>query len=181
VAMDPNGRSGGLLVGWNPVLAEFNALGTNAGIFLEGRFKNTAEKVKLLNCYAPYKDRERFWQPIVDSGLLKEPRLIIGGDLNFTLSSREIWGSLARADPLSDYFLNLLQDSGLVDLAPSHLTPTWRNGRTGKAGITKHLDRFLLDGNLLTSQNSLKSWTINSDISDHNPICLQLFVRSSIV
>jgi hypothetical protein len=61
VAMEPSDRSGGLLIGWNPILAEFNALGTNAGIYLEGRFKNSAKKVKLLNCYAPYKDHEIFW------------------------------------------------------------------------------------------------------------------------
>jgi hypothetical protein len=66
VALDPNGRSGGLLVGWNPALAELNALGSFAGIYLEGRFRNTEVEVKLLNCYAPYKDHESFWQPIVD-------------------------------------------------------------------------------------------------------------------
>jgi hypothetical protein len=137
VALDPNGRSGGLLVGWNPTKAELYACGTSAGIFLEGRFKHSAEKVKLLNFYAPYKDRERFWQPIIDSGLLAEQGLIVGGDLNFTLSTREVWGSSARADPLADFFVNMLQDTGLVDLAPSHLTPTWRNGRVGSTGISK--------------------------------------------
>jgi hypothetical protein len=49
VATDPNGRSGGLLSGWNPTYAEFCALGTNAGIFLEGRIKDSTEKMKLLN------------------------------------------------------------------------------------------------------------------------------------
>jgi hypothetical protein len=77
VALDPNGRSGNLLVGWNPTLAEFCACGTSAGIFLEGRFKHSAEKVKLLNCYAPYKERESFWQPIIDSGLLAEQALLL--------------------------------------------------------------------------------------------------------
>jgi len=67
-----------------------------------------------------------------------------------------------------------------VDLAPTQLSLTWWNGRSGNAGISKRLDRFLVDGNLLSSLNSLKSWTINSDISDHNPICMQFFsARSS--
>jgi hypothetical protein len=61
VALDSNGCSGGLLTGWNPTLAEFCAFGTAAGIFLEGRFKHSTDHVKLLNCYAPYKDRESFW------------------------------------------------------------------------------------------------------------------------
>jgi hypothetical protein len=85
-----------------------------------------------------------------------------------------VWGSSARADPLSDYFSNMLQDVGLVDLPPTHLSPTWHNGRTGEVGISKRLDRFLLDGNLITSQCLFRTWTINSTISDHNPICLQI-------
>jgi hypothetical protein len=50
VAMDPNGRSGGLLVGWNPAVAELCAIGTTAGIYLEGRSKHSADEVKLMNC-----------------------------------------------------------------------------------------------------------------------------------
>jgi hypothetical protein len=45
-----------------------------------------------------------FWQPLEDSGFLKDEGLIIGGDLNLTLSSGEVWGARARLDPLSDYF-----------------------------------------------------------------------------
>jgi hypothetical protein len=81
---------GGLLSGWNPTLAELDAFDTSAGIYLEGRFKQSTDKVKLLNCYAPYKDRELFWQPIFQSGLLREEGIIVGGDLNFTLSMRGV-------------------------------------------------------------------------------------------
>jgi hypothetical protein len=102
---NPNGRSGGILSGWNPAYVEFCAYGTSAGIYLEGKFKQSAGRYKLLNCYAPYKDKELFWQPIIDSGLLCEEGLIVGGDLNFTLTDREIWGEQARSDPLADYFL----------------------------------------------------------------------------
>jgi hypothetical protein len=69
VALDPCGRSGGFLSGWNPTFVELCSFGTSTGIYLEGRFKQSVEKVKLLNCYAPYKDRELFWQPIIESGL----------------------------------------------------------------------------------------------------------------
>jgi exonuclease III len=174
VALDPNGRSGGLLSGWNPTYAEFCAFGTTAGIFLEGRFKHSVDQVKLLNCYAPYKEREFFWQHILDSGLLSEEGIIVGGDLNFTLSAREVWGNLARSDPLADYFSNILITMGLVDVQPTQLAPTWRNGRVGLAGISKRLDRFLIDENILGNHSKIRSWIINSSISDHNPICLQI-------
>jgi hypothetical protein len=75
VALDPCGRSGGLLSGWNPTFVELSALDTLAGIYLEGRIKQSTDKVKLLNCYAPYKDRELLWIPIFQSGLLKEKEL----------------------------------------------------------------------------------------------------------
>jgi hypothetical protein len=110
----------------------------------KARFKQSAEKIKMLNCYAPYKDRELFWQPIIDSGLLREEGIIVGGDLNFTLSAREVWGDLARSDPLADYFSSLILSSGLVDIQPTKMAPTWRNGRAGTTGISKRLDHFFL-------------------------------------
>jgi hypothetical protein len=102
-------------------------------------------------------------------------------DLNFTLSAREIWGEQARLDPLADYFSNLLQSTGLIDLHPSVMTPTWWNGRSGSSGISKRLDRFLLAPNLLDSQRNFCSWVVASTISDHNPICLQVGGLSRIV
>jgi exonuclease III len=41
VAVDPCGRSGGLLSGWNPANVELTSLDTLAGIYLEGRTKQT--------------------------------------------------------------------------------------------------------------------------------------------
>jgi hypothetical protein len=42
------------------------------------------------------------------------------------------------------------------------------------AGISKRLDRFLIDENLLSNHCKYRSGIINSTISDHNPICLQM-------
>jgi hypothetical protein len=100
--------------------------------------------------------------------------LIVGGDLNLTLSAREVWGDHARLDSQSFYFSELFSKMGLVDILPFHLSPTWRNGRSGSAGISKRLDRFLIHEDLLGSFDKCRSWTINSVISYHNPICLQL-------
>jgi hypothetical protein len=41
VALDSLGFSGGLLSGWNPTFVDFCAFGKVAGIFLEGRLKNS--------------------------------------------------------------------------------------------------------------------------------------------
>jgi hypothetical protein len=172
--MDPCGHSGGFSSGWNPTCVDLYVFDTFAGIYLEGRFKQSADKVKLLNCYAPYKDRGIFWKPIIQSGLLSEEGIIVVGDLNFTLSMREVWGDSARNDCLVDFFTSLIQSSGLVDIHPTELAPTWRNGREGSAGISKRLDCFLLNDSLIGSSGNIRSWVINSTILYHNLICLQL-------
>jgi hypothetical protein len=95
-------------------------------------------------------------------------------DLNFTLTKKEIWGTSPRLDPLADYFKNLLQTSSLVDIQPPKMSPTWRNGRVGEEGIEKRLDHFLLSNLLLNHSHRVRTWVINSTISDHNSIVLQL-------
>jgi hypothetical protein len=67
VDLDSHGCSEGLLSSWNPTYADFCDFGTVASILLEGRLKHSKETIKLLNCYAPYKDINflatnfRFW------------------------------------------------------------------------------------------------------------------------
>jgi hypothetical protein len=92
VANDSFGLSMGLIFGWNPLKADFKAFHIFAGIILEGRLKDFSSPMKLLNCYKPYKDKTSFWHLLEASSFLKEDNLIIGGDLNLTLSSGEIWG-----------------------------------------------------------------------------------------
>jgi len=91
---------------------------------MEGKFKLSAGRYKLLNCYAPHKDKELFWQPIIDYGLLCEEGLIVGGDLNFTLTDREVWGEQAISDPFADFFSRIVLTSGLVDIQLIKLAPT---------------------------------------------------------
>jgi hypothetical protein len=131
--------------------------------------------VKMLNCYGPYKDMALFWQRSKQSGCLADDSIIIGGgggDLNLTLSVEEIWGERAILDPLADFFSVFFSSADLVDTFPSPLSPTWRNGGQDPYGISKRLDRFLLNGRLLGDEFRSRSWVINSIISDHNPVCL---------
>jgi hypothetical protein len=68
----------------------------------------------------------------------------MGGDLNLTLNSREVWGEAAREDPQAEFFAHLFEELNLVDVEPVKLLPTWRDSRRGRAGISKRLDRFLV-------------------------------------
>jgi hypothetical protein len=100
--------------------------------------------------------------------------VILGGDLNFTTSSREMWGAHSRVDPLHPFFRQLLLGEGLVDVEPLKLIPTWRNGRGGLDYIAKRLDRFLISEELLMSGIRYRSWVCNTKISDHMPVILHV-------
>jgi hypothetical protein len=115
---------------------------------------------------------------IQQSGILFYLGLLFCGDLNFTVASSEIWGGRARPDALDGYFGQMMVDYRLIDMLPGKLSPTWRNGRSDSGGIGKRLDRFLVAEDLMGKMDRVRSWVVNSDISDHCPICLQFEVES---
>ena len=163
-AISAHGLSGGLLSAWNPQKARCRAFHTCAGLLLEASIRGSPVPLHILNVYGPYRDRVCFWDKALRGGLLNLPGLIIGGDLNLTLHTSEIWGVKALRDSLSDYFISLFDSLGLVDVAPQVAGPTWRNGRTGIDGISKRLDRFLIASSLLPSLGSYKTWTKSLEI-----------------
>jgi len=138
--VDSIGLSGGLLSAWNPRKDYFVVFLTSAGILLEGVIKDTSLKVKMINCYGLYADIVVFWEDIKRLGIFYEENLIMGGDLNFTISSREVWGVSMRVDPLQHFFSHLVQIGGLVDVKPVKILPMWRNGRKGQDYIAKRMD-----------------------------------------
>ena len=57
----------------------------------------------------------------------KYPNLVVGGALNFSLGHSEILGVKARVDVLIDFFINLLEGLGLIDITPLDSIPTSSN------------------------------------------------------
>jgi hypothetical protein len=53
--------------------------------------------------------------------LLKSNNIIIGGDLNFTLGTIEIWGPNARPDSQLALFTHSLIANGFIDIEPIKL------------------------------------------------------------
>jgi hypothetical protein len=147
---------------------------TPAGILLDGLVKDLNKRLKLVNCYGPYGNRHDFWDRVKKDGILKEHNLILGGDLNFTISTREVWGSSPRIDPMASYFNQLFQEEGLIDVEPVKFLPTWRNGRGEQDFIAKRLDHFLINENLALSGYRYRTWVVNVKIFDHMPVVFQL-------
>jgi hypothetical protein len=111
-AVDSIGLSGGLLSAWNPKKSNFDAFLTPAGILLDGFAKVLNKNLKLVNCYGPYGNRQLFWDNLKLDGILKEPDLILGGDLNFIVSAREVWGHSSRRTHWLPILINYFRMKG---------------------------------------------------------------------
>jgi endonuclease/exonuclease/phosphatase family metal-dependent hydrolase len=168
------GKSGGILVSWDPNVFDLVLVLSCGGIFLTGTSLANKRKVSFLNVYGPCQDRKNFWDKVDRRGLLAHDDLIMAGDMNFTTNSEEVWGVSALADPLVVFFKEIFLKNNLVDVAPAVVVPTWRNGRVGDEGIAKRLDRIYMVEDLITSSLRYRAWVEYPFISDHAPVLLQL-------
>ena len=89
-AINAPGLSRGLLTGWNPLSMRCKAFVTVAGILVHARFRDSSSTLSILNYYGPYRNREPFWEKVIEGGLLLLPNLVLAGDLNFTTDAVEI-------------------------------------------------------------------------------------------
>jgi len=112
----------------------------------------------------------------MSKSLLKGKNLVMGGDLNFSIRRVEPWGPLAREDPLTNFFLNLLISNKLIDVNLIKLKPTWRNRRAGDARVVKRLDRFLINEELASKIPMFRQWIEEGGSSDHFPVYLELSI-----
>jgi hypothetical protein len=71
-------------------------------------------------------------------------------------------------------FSHKLEDSRLLDIAPTKLGPTWRNKRMGEEHIAKRLDHFLISTHLVEVLLLLRQWVGSRGKSDHYPIFLEV-------
>jgi hypothetical protein len=98
------GNSGGLLAAWDPLHFDFMPSLSPGGILLTSTCHELNSSLALLNTYDPCMDRRSFWERLDNLGLLSLNYLIIAGDLNFTLNTKEIWGVRAKIDSLATFF-----------------------------------------------------------------------------
>ena len=179
-ALDAHGLSGGILSVWNPLLTRCKAYHSFVGILLYLSFKGLDSVFSIINCYKPYANRTSFWDSAVFGGIFNFPNLILAGNLNFTHSDLEVWGDYVRLDHLALYFAQLLDSMNMVDLAPTTIGPTWRNGRAGPEGVSKRLNRFLASFHLIPLLGSYHSWTQPSEILDHYLVYLECNFLSEV-
>jgi hypothetical protein len=56
---------------------------------------------------------------------------------------------VARSDPLFYFFNHFFEIQNLIDVELVKIVPTQRNGRKGREGISKRLDRFIFMENIM--------------------------------
>ena len=157
VSVDAKGRYGGLLLGWRTRSFHFlNAWAMCSGVCDVLYSIESQLDLCFINLYGPYIDREVFWNNLLVMECFRCPKLVFGGDLNFSLGLSEIWGDKARVDALTNFFINLLEGIGLIDISPRVSIPAWSNRRVGSESICKRLDRLLLSTDFLDNGFLLK-------------------------
>lgn len=177
-AIDANGQDGWILAAWNPLLAELKPFTVCSGIVLFGKLKGLSLSLYIVNLYGPYRDRQVFWEQVFPNNVMSTRNLILCGDLNFTLSSSEMWGNGRKDDPLAEFMKEHLEAAALMDVIPSYLVPTWNNGRVGTQGLGKRLDRFLINSSLYDRLERIWSWGVATGASDHKAICLEFLTQA---
>jgi hypothetical protein len=124
ISLDAEGMLGGLITGWSLDFMALTSSTFKTSISVKLKHKNLDFSFSVINIYGPYSDRVSFWEELKLAGVFSDPLLIVGGDLNFTLSLREIWGPNPREDRQRGFFSTLLESLKLVDLEPVKLAPT---------------------------------------------------------
>eukprot|EP00253_Pinus_taeda_P018951 PITA_18951 len=128
----------------------------------------------ILNVYGLCQNRPAFWQNLLSFDSFFTDRLILGGDLYFSIDHSESWGHRAQLDSLSDYFLSELDAHHLIDISSAKPQATWKNNGTGEDSLECKLDRFLVKEKVLDLGLQIRHWVGSGGISDHLPIYLEI-------
>ena len=81
-----------------------NSWGSESCIRTDIYFHELSAEFWLFNVYGSYLNREIFWDRFFSSSMIMHDKVMVGGDLNFSLGNLESWGPRASTDPLTEFF-----------------------------------------------------------------------------
>ena len=83
------GHSGGLITSWNEEYEKSREEKHSSMLKTVLKEKSSGKCFVMYNVYGPYHDQKGFWEEFFTSGLTKARNVILGGDLNLSLSKKE--------------------------------------------------------------------------------------------
>ena len=106
IDLEALGQSRGLVTGWhrNSFLL-LNSWGMSYTLGFSLFSREIGKCIQFINMYSPYTYQFAFRECFFNLNYLSQDILVIGGDLNITLSECDIWGEISHKDPLTSYFL----------------------------------------------------------------------------
>ena len=134
-SLDSDGLSGGLIMDWSPAMLKIDSKKLESTLETKIFDKQTGLNFTLLNVYSHFYERNTFSEKIKAEGVFNQPNVILGGDMNLTLTAGEGWGEKERQDSLALYFKIIFEKEHLGDVKPLKLETTWRNKRGGPQAI----------------------------------------------
>ena len=126
--------------------------------------------------YAPPRAEQKM-QFMESLGMLKRASegqtWILGGDLNLVRNLKEKKGRLRKIIPISEYFIEVIDNLELVDFRTTNGTFTWNNKRTGDRVRTYRLYHFLVLESIMMNGGEIRTMVLPSSGSDHFPIKME--------
>eukprot|EP00253_Pinus_taeda_P031381 PITA_31381 len=133
--------------------------------------------ISLVNLYVPvnYSEKRDCWNSLAAFLEQEIPNnIILAGDLNIVLKSKEKRGGTNSKDPMVGVVEELAQHWDLQYFNPIQGLFTWSNNRTGTYHISACLDRFLVQTSLLMNKKIITTKILPKLSSNHKPIQLCL-------
>lgn len=175
--IDPNGRSGGIWVLWDPTKVGVFTISINTQAIHVKINKNGYEDWVLSALYANPNPRLRdiLWEGLKEFAEANHLPWAAIGDLNDTTSAEETRSTAAdNGHNQRRKFRESINNCNLVDMGSSGPRFTWTNGRQGAANVLKRLDRGLCNEEWRTLFPEGMIQTLPRTYSDHSPLIIHL-------
>jgi hypothetical protein len=133
----------GCLTGWSPNFKALSMSSSISTISMNLKHKYVDYAFSVINIYNPYSDRIPFWEDLKNEGIFNDPFTVMRGDLNFTLSLREVWGPISKRGSTTWIFSIFSQICKSNGCGTSEAHPDMEKFSNRRDEVVKRLDRFL--------------------------------------